>query len=152
MSPCQSAGISAGCGFLTGGIAGAIGNGSGLVNCACSLLNNISLPAAPPSTPPPTEGCLVCGIGIGGGGGWSSSGQGWAVSISVPGSDCSTGGAASPGSPGSVQAKSASNRALPSSFPRLQPAQKDDLTQGVCATVRIQIDQDVVMRSEERRV
>ena len=136
MTPCQAAGISAGCGFLTGGVAGAIGNGSGLLQCACSLLKNVSLPAAPPSTPPPSEGCLVCGIGGGGGGGWTPSGQGWAVSISVPGGDCSAGGA---------HLRGASSPGLAVSFPHLEPPHKNGLTEGVCATVRIQIDQDVVM-------
>jgi hypothetical protein len=135
LTPCQAAAISTGCGAATGGLAGAASAGaSDLVQCACTLLNNISLPAFPPSTPPPSEGCLDCGGGSGGS--WTANGEGWSTSISVPGSDCSS---------GSAQVKPAATPALPISVPRLQPPQKNDLTQGVCATVRIQIDQDVVM-------
>jgi hypothetical protein len=136
LSPCQSAAISTTCGALTGGLVGAIGGGgSDLIQCACSLLKNISLPSGPPAPPPPpSPGCLICGFG-GGGGGWTANGGGWSTSIGVAGSDCSA---------GSSQIRPATT-GLAVPFPKLKLPHKLDSTQGVCATVRIRIAQDVVM-------
>ncbi len=145
-SPCQKAALSTACGaglgLLEGGPAGAAAGAasagaSDLLECACSLLKNLPPPTFASSPPPPTASSGgFFGLGVS----WPANGFPVITGSFIPGTDCAKGSAHV-----RTQVKGGSTPAFPTSLPNLGPPQKKDLSQGVCATVRLQIDQDVVM-------
>ena len=125
LTPCQSAALAITCGALTGGLAGAAGGATGgsALECICELLQNfsVSLPSAPPNygTVNYTSGSILGTLRSGFNGiPWTG---GWYIG---PGT-CAT------PSPNGLR-----NGGRP--IPQL-------MGEGVCARVRIQIEQQAVM-------
>ncbi|HEY5973463.1 MAG TPA: hypothetical protein VIU41_01855, partial [Geobacteraceae bacterium] len=142
LTPCQQAMISTACGAaigaLEGGLAGAAGGavsggGSDILQCLCDLLKDVSLPPIP--------------SGGGGGGGFRfslsiSGGNGWYVSGGATSTGSSSGNC---GSPGSLLAAQTGQTPLPGFLsPLLRASRAKDL-QGVCARVRMRIEQSVTL-------
>ncbi|HMJ88276.1 MAG TPA: Ig-like domain-containing protein, partial [Candidatus Acidoferrum sp.] len=123
LSPCQSAALAIGCGALTGGLAGAAGGAGGgsTLECLCELVKDLNL-SLPPSQPGYGQVNYVNGSIIGS----SRSGFNgipWSVGYYIGPGTCASPAGPSPGGPSKV-AKT---------------------TGGVCARVRIQIEQEAVM-------
>jgi hypothetical protein len=144
LNPCQKGAIAALCGAAVGGVAGAASSSlNSLPECLCYALKNLPLPALPSGT-----SLVDGGIGLpggGGGGNWIVTGFPVETGIDIGGSDCTYGSGHIAIPPGSKVITNACTPAGVGSTPRLSPMQNHDGTQGVCATVRLQIDQQVVM-------
>lgn len=127
LSPCQKAALSIACGALTGGAAGAAGGAASgdTLECICGLIKdlNISIPSAPPNygtvnyVDSPIIGSNHSGF----------NGYPWGVGYTIGGGSCSSPSASGGGASGSFSAA-----------PHIA-------AEGVCARVRIQIDQEAVM-------
>ncbi|HAV61887.1 MAG TPA: hypothetical protein DCY13_05940, partial [Verrucomicrobiales bacterium] len=125
LSPCQSAALSIACGALTGGLAGAAGGAAGgsTLECICELTKdiNINIPPSPPNygTVNYVNGSII-GAHPSGFNGYPYQ-VGWYIG---------PGNCASPSPQGFTRSGTP--------LPRLQ-------NDGVCARVRLQIDQEAVM-------
>ncbi len=140
LTPCQQAAISTACGAALGGIAGAAGAGAGgALECLCSHLDDIPFPSfgGGSSPPPPTGGGLLPIFPTGG---YYAAGNPVVTYIYIPGGNCG-GASAAPTAAASVS----SSGYNPASALRLAAPAKANASSGVCARVRLRINQEVVM-------
>jgi hypothetical protein len=150
--PCAKAAIKTACGavlgFFTGGGIGAVGGaassgGGAIVECICDKLRDKILPLIPPAPLPPTY-CLDCfhidnfygGVGQGGSVQWAPYPFPIVTGTDVPG-ECTV-----TNSQSTAKVQSAS---LPNFLTRLRGPLTTQTTRGVCARVRLRIEQDVTL-------
>ena len=135
IDPCLMALIDSACGAATGALeggpagaaAGALSGGAGdLLQCACEHLSDIPLPSIPPSS--------------GGGGGGD-----WLLPILPTGSYYVSGAPVVTGSEISGSDCSGTGPNVTAVYPKPLKIHKTGATTGVCAHVRIEIDQSVTM-------
>ncbi|HEX5400652.1 MAG TPA: Ig-like domain-containing protein [Verrucomicrobiae bacterium] len=156
--PCLKAAIGCGCGGVEGAEGGPIGAAAGCVagagldtlSCLCQHLPNISLPVSVPPDPGPAitggggGGGVVFGTGGGGGSIGGASYTPWRLVIDT-GNNCS-GSGPEPAVGGKAPGEKTVRRVLPTlSPPKLEAPVPAAASGGVCAHVRLEIDQDVVL-------
>jgi hypothetical protein len=134
LDPCVKTAISTLCGALVGGVAGAASSGlSSLPACICAHLSDIPLPTFPPSPPPDLSNVTY---GSGGNFGYFASGFPIITGFNIN-TDCPK-----------TQAVKANivRQIIAAALPlNLQAPVKNDLSGGVCAHIRLRINQDVVL-------
>ncbi len=139
LTPCQQAAISTACGAALGGVAGAVGAGAGgALECLCSHLDDIPFPSFGGGSSPSPGGDVL--LPILPTGGYYACGNPVVTYIYIPGGNCS-------GSPGATlsSATVTSSGYNPATAPRIAAPSKANASSGVCARVRLRINQEVVM-------
>jgi len=128
LSPCQEAALSIACGALTGGLAGAAGGAAGgsTLECICELARDLGI-SIPPAEPRYGDVNYVGG-GLIGSNPSGFNGIPWTVGYYIGPGTCSA----------PADAKAGGGAAAP-------PYRKVAKAEGVCARVRIQINQEAVM-------
>ncbi|MGC3958042.1 MAG: CARDB domain-containing protein [Verrucomicrobiota bacterium] len=138
LTPCQQAAISTACGAALGGVAGAVGAGAGgALECLCSHLDDIPFPSFGGGSSPAPGGDVL--LPILPTGGYYACGNPVVTYIYIPGGNCSG------SSPAPTATATTSTGFNPSTAPRIAAPSKANASSGVCARVRLRINQEVVM-------